>query len=148
MRPNRRRLPIPQFEFAFGADYFRLVQETGLDGERLAQDHQQAEEARKLAEAAQAKLLPRRTPKRTHVWRDSQGFQPRLEPPFFGRGQRGPRTSRQRAMPCYGEKCQARRKILFFINCFFSFFVFVLFFFLPLFVGSSSLMEHRSRDLA
>ena len=64
MRPNRRRLPIPQFEFAFGADYFRLVQETGLDGERLAHERQQAEKARKLAETAQARLFTRRKPKR------------------------------------------------------------------------------------
>jgi hypothetical protein len=38
--------------------------ETTLDGDRLAYERQQAEEARKLAEAAQAELFTRRRAKR------------------------------------------------------------------------------------
>jgi len=64
MKRNRRPLPIPQFEFSFSADFFRLVQESGLDGERLVRERAEAEEARKVAKAAQAKLFAPRRPKR------------------------------------------------------------------------------------
>lgn len=36
MKRTRRRLPVPQFEFGFTTASFRLIQETGIDGERLA----------------------------------------------------------------------------------------------------------------
>jgi hypothetical protein len=57
MKQNRRRMPIPQHEFAFVPDTFGLIQETGLDGERLARERDEAEQARQLAEAAQAALF-------------------------------------------------------------------------------------------
>jgi len=65
MKRNRRRLPVPQFEFPFSGDSFRLMTETTLDGDRLAHERQQVEEARNLAEAAQAKLFTQRRAKRT-----------------------------------------------------------------------------------
>jgi hypothetical protein len=58
MRTKRaRRLPIPQHEFGFVPDTFTLMQETGLDGERLACERNEADRARVLAEAAQAALF-------------------------------------------------------------------------------------------
>jgi hypothetical protein len=58
MRTKRtRRLPIPQHEFGFTADTFRLISETGQDGERLARERDEADRARKIAEAAQAPLF-------------------------------------------------------------------------------------------
>lgn len=53
---NRRRLPIPQHEFGFTPDTFNLMQETELDGERLARERAEADHARRMAEAAQAPL--------------------------------------------------------------------------------------------
>ena len=63
MRRTRRRLPIPQHEFGFTADTFRLCSDTALDGERMARERAEADEARRLAEQAQAPLFtldPRR----------------------------------------------------------------------------------------
>ena len=57
MKRNRRRLPIPQHEFCFVPDTFGLIAETALDAERLARERDQAEEARRMAEAAQAALF-------------------------------------------------------------------------------------------
>jgi hypothetical protein len=58
MRTKRaRRLPIPQHEFGFTADTFRLFSEAGLDGDRLARERDEADRARRLAEAAQAALF-------------------------------------------------------------------------------------------
>jgi hypothetical protein len=57
MKRNRRRLPIPQHEFGFVPDTFTLIQDTGLDGERLARERADADRARSLAEAAQAALF-------------------------------------------------------------------------------------------
>jgi len=57
MKRDRRRLPIPQHEFCFVPDTFGLTVETALDGERLARERDQAEEARRMAEAAQAALF-------------------------------------------------------------------------------------------
>ena len=54
MKRNRRRLPIPQHEFPFAAENYRLVSETTLDGERLARERDEADGARILAEEAQA----------------------------------------------------------------------------------------------
>ncbi len=50
-------LPIPQHEFGFAPDTFNLFQETTLDGERIARERAQAEEARRQADAAQARLF-------------------------------------------------------------------------------------------
>jgi hypothetical protein len=57
MKRNRRRLPIPQHEFAFVPDTFTLMQETGLDGDRLVRERKEADRARRLAEARQAALF-------------------------------------------------------------------------------------------
>ena len=53
----RRRMPIPQHEFGFTADTFRLFSEFGLDGERLARERDEAEESRRAAESAQTNLF-------------------------------------------------------------------------------------------
>ena len=53
MRRTRRRLPIPQHEFGFVPDTFALIQETGLDGDRLARERAEADRARDAAESAQ-----------------------------------------------------------------------------------------------
>jgi hypothetical protein len=57
MKRNRRRLPIQQHEFGFVPDTFTLMQESGLDGDRLARERDEADEARRIAEAAQAVLF-------------------------------------------------------------------------------------------
>lgn len=58
MKRNRRRLLIPQHEFGFVPDTFTLIQDTGLDGERLTRELEESERAKKQAEAAQAALFP------------------------------------------------------------------------------------------
>jgi len=58
MKRNRRRLPIPQHEFGFASQAFKLVSETALDGERLARERKEADCARKMAADAQAALFP------------------------------------------------------------------------------------------
>ena len=57
MKRTRRRLPVPQHEFGFTAATFNLFQETTLDGERVARELAEAEEARRRARAAQAGLF-------------------------------------------------------------------------------------------
>jgi hypothetical protein len=57
MKRNRRRLPIPQREFGFVSDTFTLIQKTGLDGDRMARERDEASRARRLAEKAQAALF-------------------------------------------------------------------------------------------
>jgi len=57
MKRNRRRLPIPQHEFGFVPDTFTLIQETGLDGDRLARKRADADPDRRFAEKAQAALF-------------------------------------------------------------------------------------------
>ena len=58
MRTKRaRRLPIPQHEFGFVPNTFTLMQENGLDGDRLARELHEADRAREIAEAAQAALF-------------------------------------------------------------------------------------------
>ncbi|MGA2177837.1 MAG: hypothetical protein ABSH38_22915 [Verrucomicrobiota bacterium] len=64
MKRNRRRLPIPQHEFGFVRATFTLMQETGLDRERLARERDEAEQARQLAEAAQAALFTPNEPRK------------------------------------------------------------------------------------
>jgi hypothetical protein len=53
MKRTKRRLPIPQHEFGFAPDTFTLIQETGQDGDRLARERDEADRARRHAEAAQ-----------------------------------------------------------------------------------------------
>ena len=57
MRRTRRPLPIPQDEFGFTPDTFTLFAETTLDGERIARERAEADEARRTADAAQARLF-------------------------------------------------------------------------------------------
>ena len=57
MRSTRRRLPIPQHEFGFTPDTFRLMQDTAADGERIARERAEAEQARRLADSAQDLLF-------------------------------------------------------------------------------------------
>ena len=64
MKPNRRRLPIVQYEFGFAGQTFNLFQQMTLDGERLARERAETEQARQKAEVAQAKLFAKRRPKR------------------------------------------------------------------------------------
>ena len=54
---RRRPLPIPQYEFGFTPDTFRLFSESTLDGERIARERAQAEETRRLADSAQHSLF-------------------------------------------------------------------------------------------
>jgi hypothetical protein len=58
MKRIKRRLPVPQHEFGFVPDTFTLIQETGQDGDRLARERDQADRARRVAEAAQTALFP------------------------------------------------------------------------------------------
>jgi hypothetical protein len=57
MKRDRRRLPIPQHEFGFTPATFNLMVETGLDGERITRERGEAEQARRIAETAQAALF-------------------------------------------------------------------------------------------
>jgi hypothetical protein len=57
MKRNKRRLPIPQHEFGFVPATFSLIQDAGLDGDRLAHERDEADEARRMAEAAQTVLF-------------------------------------------------------------------------------------------
>ena len=57
MKRSKRRLPIPQHEFGFAPSAFNLIQETGLDGERVARERGEAERARHLADKAQSVLF-------------------------------------------------------------------------------------------
>ena len=56
MRLQRRRLPIPQYEFAFAAGTFNLMLEVSVDGDRPARERAETEQARLAAEAAQTAL--------------------------------------------------------------------------------------------
>jgi hypothetical protein len=57
MRRTRRPLPIPQHEFGFTAETFRLFSDWSQDGERIAHERAEADEARRLAQQAQAPLF-------------------------------------------------------------------------------------------
>ena len=57
MKRNRRRLPIPQHEFGFTPATFNLIQDTGLDGDRISREQAEADRARRAAESAQARLF-------------------------------------------------------------------------------------------
>jgi hypothetical protein len=77
MKRNRRRLPVPQWEFGFTPGTFNLMVETGIDGDRVARERAEADNARRNAEAVQGGLFAvklktvirqrgyQRTPKRT-----------------------------------------------------------------------------------
>ena len=64
MKRHKRRLPVVQYEFGFAVQTFNLFQQMSLDGERLARERAEAEQARQKAEAAQAKLFAKRRSKR------------------------------------------------------------------------------------
>jgi hypothetical protein len=55
---KRRPLPIPQHEFGFTPDTFALAVQHGLDGERIARELAEAEEARRAAARRQPPLFP------------------------------------------------------------------------------------------
>jgi hypothetical protein len=57
MKPRKRRLQIPHYEFGFNADTFTLISETTLDGERLTRERDETQRPRHAAEAAQATLF-------------------------------------------------------------------------------------------
>lgn len=58
MKTRKRPLPIPQHEFGFTQNTFALYSEAGIDGFRVARERAEAEEARRIAEQAQAPLFP------------------------------------------------------------------------------------------
>ena len=57
MKNRQRPLPIPQHEFGFVADAFRLFADAALDGERITRERAEADDARRRAESAQAALF-------------------------------------------------------------------------------------------
>jgi ABC-type transport system involved in Fe-S cluster assembly fused permease/ATPase subunit len=57
MKRSKRRLPIPQHEFGFTPQAFNLFQDTTMDGERIARERDEADRARRAAEAAQPGLF-------------------------------------------------------------------------------------------
>jgi hypothetical protein len=59
MKRTTRRLPIPQHEFGFTPDTFNLIQDTGPDGQRIARERAESDQARQLAEQSQAGLFIR-----------------------------------------------------------------------------------------
>jgi hypothetical protein len=54
---RRKPLPVPQFEFGFTPGTFNLIQETGTDGERVAQERLEVARNREQAEAAQCRMF-------------------------------------------------------------------------------------------
>jgi len=62
MKRTKRPLPAPQHEFGFAPYAFNLIQDTGLDGDRLARERTEIEHARLVADNAQVRLFPRLTP--------------------------------------------------------------------------------------
>jgi hypothetical protein len=57
MKRNKRRLPLPQHEFGFTPDTFRLFAEATRDGERITREQAETQQARREADAAQAALF-------------------------------------------------------------------------------------------
>jgi len=55
-----KRLPIPQREFGFVRDTFRLMRETAVDGDRLALEREQLAAAKAASDAAQIGLFNKR----------------------------------------------------------------------------------------
>jgi hypothetical protein len=64
MKRSRRRLPVPQHEFGFTPDTFNLIQEIGIDGDRINRERAEADRARRHGEAAQVPLFA--TPRNEH----------------------------------------------------------------------------------
>ena len=60
MKRHKHRLPIPQHEFGFSPDTFNLFVETALDGERIAREQAEAEQAARLADSMQSALFQTR----------------------------------------------------------------------------------------
>jgi hypothetical protein len=56
MKIKKRRLPIPQHEFPFSPQVFNLIQDTGLDGERISREPAEVEKARRRTEDAQREI--------------------------------------------------------------------------------------------
>jgi hypothetical protein len=52
MQRSRRRFQTAQREFGFTPDTFNLLIETGLDGERVIRERDEAERARSILEIA------------------------------------------------------------------------------------------------
>ena len=57
MKRNKRRLPVPQHEFGFTPDTFNLFVQSTLDGDRIAAERTQADQAKRAADATQAALF-------------------------------------------------------------------------------------------
>lgn len=57
MKRSKRRLPVPQHEFGFTPDTFNLFAESAVDGERITREQTEADQKRRVAEAAQAALF-------------------------------------------------------------------------------------------
>ena len=60
---RRKSLPIAQKEFGFTPDTFNLFQETTTDGERLTQEREAAEEARRISDKSQTGLFETNKPR-------------------------------------------------------------------------------------
>jgi hypothetical protein len=72
---RKRRIHIPQHEFGFTPETFNLFQESTLDGERIARDREQAEQARRDADRAQSRLFQsfKRKQRDVHSFRLREG---------------------------------------------------------------------------
>jgi len=57
MKRKSRRHHAPQHEFGFSVETFNLFAETAIDGERIARDRDEADRARRQAEAGQTALF-------------------------------------------------------------------------------------------
>ena len=72
MRTKRSyRLPIPQHEFGFVPDTFTLMQETGLDGDRISKELAEADRARRAADAAQIRLFHSRNQRKSRTTKEA-----------------------------------------------------------------------------
>ena len=60
-------MPIPQWEFGFSAETFNLMQESGIDGDRVVGEQAAREALRVQAESDQRKLFEKSEP---HVHSD------------------------------------------------------------------------------
>ncbi len=59
---RKRPLQIPQHEFGFTPNTFNLIQDSAQDGERIARERAEIDEARRRAQSAQARLPMQATP--------------------------------------------------------------------------------------
>ena len=72
MRTKRTyRMPIPQHEFGFAPDTFNLMQEAGLDGDRITKELDEADRARRAADAAQTRLFHSRTQRKSRTTKEA-----------------------------------------------------------------------------